>query len=112
MFDCRPVERAQIIGVLRLHDLAEVRFHQRGAVLECALQIRHGAQKLNLVRRDFAFPCRAQLDQMLADILEFLDLGLQTVDPLVDPAGSRIQFPGTRVDLRAQFRIARPARNA
>ncbi len=77
--DCCAVERAQIISVLGLRDLAEVRFHQHGAMLERTLQVRRGAQELNLVGGNFAFPRCAQFDKMLSDVLELIGFRAQGV---------------------------------
>src|SRR5436309_10620266 len=78
--DHGTIQSAEIIGVLRAGNLAEVSFHERGAVLERALQIGHAAQELSLVDEQLVLPFPAPLHPMRADVLELGGLLLERLD--------------------------------
>ena len=55
---------------LGLHELTEIGFDQRDAMLKRALQLRNAAQKLRLVRGEVAFPLRAPCGPVGAHVPE------------------------------------------
>ena len=91
--DVGPVERAQIILVLRLHDVTEIRFHQRGAMLKRPLHIGNAAQKLDFVGCESALPVGPPLNPVLFQIPEVIRLMLQGCNRVVRLRGQLKQRP-------------------
>ncbi len=101
-------QRAGKFGMLAAHGVAIVGVHQGGAMLKAALEICHGAQKLNFVGLQFALPFEAPLRPVIADILHlFADLllRLEAVAELDECAiGFHQRFQGG-IDARDGFAV-------
>lgn len=89
------------VGMLAAHQVAEVRFHQRDAMLEGALQIRDAAKELDLVGSQFMLPLGAPGGPMGPQVLDFrsttleglraaLELAVQTIEKACDARESPV----------------------
>lgn len=92
-------EGSLVIGVLAAEGVAEVGFHEGGAVLEAALEIGDRAQELGFVDGEVAFPFLAPFLPVECDVGEFagavvegFHFGADIVDFLVDGVGAGVEF--------------------
>lgn len=74
-FNGGAVQCAQIIAVLRLYDFPEVRFDERDAVLEGALDIGGGAKELHFIHSQLALPLRPPRDPVMVDVPHLIEIG-------------------------------------
>ena len=74
------VQGAQVISVLPLHHVAEIRLHLIDAMLEGSLQIGGSAEELDFVRCQLFLPATPPFDPMRPHVFEFAGFRLQQVD--------------------------------